>query len=181
MPDSVDPGDSRRDPFGLAALAAAGALLGHELGYLADPSAGSGHEYLTIVGPAVATAAVVAVWSLAVRVLRRGGGALPSVATLAAGQSVLYLGFEIGERTIGSAESPLWSSAVVLGLVAQPLVAWLGLRFLALGHQVLTAIVARHRRRAHPTRSARWVRIAGIPAPTLLAVSHPGRGPPSIV
>lgn len=134
--------DSTRDPFAVAALVGAGTLVGHELGYLADTSAGSGHGYFTLIAPLALVGVVIAAWASAVSIMRKGTGRVPSVGSLAAAQTILYAAFEVGERTIGAAESPLFSLPVLLGLAAQPLVAWLAVSVLRLTADALAAFVA---------------------------------------
>jgi len=130
---------AQRDPLAVAALVGAGTLVGHEVGYLADSGANTGHEYFALLAPLAIVGVVIAVWASAVSVLRRGASRVPNIATLAAAQSLLYVGFEIGERTIGATDSPLFSLPVVLGLFAQPLVAWLAVSIL----KISAAVVAR--------------------------------------
>lgn len=133
--------DSSRDPYAIAALAGAGTLVGHELGYLAEAGARSGHDYFALVAPLAIVGVVVAMWASAVSVLRRGALRAPSVAALASAQALLYLGFEIGERTVGATESPLFSLPVILGLLAQPLVAWLAVHALKLTSALVAGFV----------------------------------------
>lgn len=133
--------DSSRDPSAVAALVGAGTLVGHELGYLAESGAGTGHGYFALIAPLAIVGVVIAVWASALSVLRRGAALAPSVATLAAAQTLLYLAFEVGERTIGAAESSLFSVPVVLGLVAQPLVAWFAVSALRLASAVVDAFI----------------------------------------
>lgn len=133
---------AKRDPFAVAALVGAGAIVGHELGYLADTNPATGHDYLSLIAPLALVGVAIAVWASAVSVVRRGVGRLPGVAALAGAQSLLYMGFEVGERTVGSAESPLFSLPVVLGLAAQPLVAWLAIAALGVATAIVASVVA---------------------------------------
>lgn len=172
--------DSSRDPFAVAALAGAGTLVGHELGYLAETGASSGHDYFTLIAPLALVGVVVAVWAAAVSVLKKGAALAPSAATLAAAQTVLYLAFEIGERTIGATESPLFSLPVALGLLAQPLVAWLAVHALKLTSAVVAAFV-----RSSPgiVGAAAHTNVCfSLSMPTLrVGRSAPARAPPLFV
>ncbi len=170
---------SARDPFSIAALAGAGSLVGHEIGYLADPSAASGHGYLAVLAPFAIAGAVLAVWVSALSVLRRMPGRAPTVAAMATTQSVLYVAFEVGERLIGSTDSALFSLPVALGLLAQPVVAWLAVRALRLGiaaiagsfvDQLILPIVARCIWHGPPRHLA----------PSLVLRRVPARAPPLV-
>lgn len=130
----------QNDPFALAALVSAGALVGHELGYLAAGASGGGHGYFAVAGPIAIASVVAAVWASAVSVMRRGAAKAPSVAALSLAQSILYVCFEVGERAVSSVDTPLLSLSVLAGLVAQPLVAWLAVRALRLATTVLAAV-----------------------------------------
>lgn len=169
--------DSSHDPYAIAALAGAGTLVGHELGYLAEAGARSGHDYFALLTPLAIVGVVIAVWASAVSVWRRGALRAPSVAALALVQTLLYVGFEVGERTIGTTESPLLSLPVALGLTAQPLVAWLAVHALKLTSALVAGFV-----RSTPSTISR-ARIAEVrftaSAPTLL-VGGPAsaRAPP---
>lgn len=169
--------DSSRDPFAIAALAGAGTLVGHELGYLAETGASSGHDYFALLAPLALAGAVLAVWAAAVSVLKKGATVAPSTATLAAAQTVLYLGFEIGERTIGATDSALISLPVVLGLLAQPLVAWLAVHAL----KITSAVIAGFVRSTASTVAATLIaKVRFIPSPPTFMVgrSAPARAPP---
>lgn len=165
------------DRFGLVALVAAGTLAAHEIGYLADEGASVSHAYLGVAGPLVLLAACVAAWLAAVRVLRDDPRRLPSVGALAAAQLGLYAIVEVAERVLGGAMSSLVSTPVVLGLVAQAVVAWLALRLLRLGRAV---VVRLRRRRVRAVRSV----LADAPTPATVFLSNttfaglPVRGPP---
>jgi len=168
---------AERDPFAVAALVGAGTLVGHEVGYLADASAGNGHEYFALIAPLAIVGVVIAVWASAVSVLRRGTARAPGVASLALAQSVLYVGFEVGERTIGTTDSPILSLPVLLGLLAQPLVAWLAVSALRLSAAVVAAAVGS----APPSLAARTgalVSSTTSPPTVLLGTSAPARAPP---
>lgn len=133
----------RIDGFGLAALAASGTLTAHQFAYLADAEARNAHTYFAIVGPVVLLAAFAATWSAAIRIVRRDAGRLPSVGALTAYQVGLYVAIEIGERMLGGeALGSLTSMPVLLGLAAQPAVAWAALRLLGVGARLLVALVA---------------------------------------
>ncbi|MFT4773731.1 MAG: hypothetical protein ACI9ME_001033 [Ilumatobacter sp.] len=130
----------RADPFGVAALAAAGAMTAHEIGYLAETGESIvSHEYFGVLGPVVVIALCVAAWFGAVRVLRRDTGCAPSFALLAGVQVGLFAAMEIGERISTGSTSSLLSSPVLLGLALQPLVAWAALRLLSAGRRIIEA------------------------------------------
>jgi len=130
----------RADPFGVAALAAAGAMVAHEIGYLGetDESVVS-HEYFGILGPIVILALCTAAWFGAVRVLRRDTGRAPSLALLAGVQVGLFSAMEIGERISTGSASSLLSTPVLLGLALQPLVAWAALQLLSASRRIIEA------------------------------------------
>lgn len=134
----------RVDPFGVAALAAAGTLAGHELGYLAESGDGGvSHAYLGALGPIIVLALCTAAWIGAVRVLRRDSGRPPSFAMLAGVQIGVFAAMEVGERVTTGSASSLLSVPVILGLVVQPLVAWAALRLLATGRRIIEALFVR--------------------------------------
>lgn len=131
------------DGFGLAALAASGTLAAHQMAYLVDAEARNAHAYFVVVGPVVLLAAFAATWLAAIRIIRRDVGRLPSVGALTAYQVGLYVAIEIGERIVGGeALGSLTSTPVVLGLAAQPVVAWAALRLLRVGARLIIALVA---------------------------------------
>lgn len=166
----------RQLPLGVGALTAAGALLGHEIGYLTD-RATLGHGYLQIAAPIALIAMVALIWRLAINIVRQTDERLPSIGALASTQAALYLAFEIGERLVGETGSSLWSLPVLTGLAAQPLVAWLALCLLRVSRDVLVSIISRTAQLAHlPT-----VQLATVPAtqratPTRRTAA--ARGPP---
>jgi hypothetical protein len=128
------------DPFGIAALAAAGAMTAHEIGYLAETGESVvSHEYFGVLGPVVVIALCVAAWFGALSVLRRDTGRAPSLALLAGVQVGLFAAMEIGERIGTGSTSSLLSSPVLLGLALQPLVAWTALRLLSAGRRIIEA------------------------------------------
>jgi hypothetical protein len=130
----------RADPFGVAALAAAGAMSAHEIGYLAETGESVvSHEYFGVLGPVVILALCAAAWFGAVRVLRRDTGCAPPFALLAGVQVGLFTAMEIGERISTGSTSSLLSSPVLLGLALQPLVAWTALRLLSAGRRIIEA------------------------------------------
>ena len=130
----------RTDPFGVAALAAAGAMTAHEIGYLAETGESVvSHEYFGVLGPIVILTVCIAAWFGAVRVLRRDPGRAPSLALLAGVQVGLFAAMEIGERISTGSTSSLLSSPVLLGLALQPLVAWAALRLLSASRRIIEA------------------------------------------
>lgn len=177
VPAPSIPVPRRADSFGLMALVGAGTLGAHELGYLADPDGSVSHAYLDVLGPILVLLACVAAWSAAVRVLRGDPGRLPSVRILTAVQVTAYLVLEVGERLVDGSLSSLASTPVVLGLLAQPLVAALAVGLLRLGRHVVRSMRRTGRRALAPRRIR-------VPAPTASYVSTPAlrrlrlRGPP---
>lgn len=134
--------ERRLDPVGLGALVATGTLGAHQLGYVADGGATTMHEYLGIVGPAVLMFGFVAAWTAALRILRHDGGRAPSLAQLSALQVALFVAMEAIERLATGSLGTIGSTPVVLGLLAQPLVAFVALRVLRRGGKVLESLVA---------------------------------------
>jgi hypothetical protein len=130
----------RLDPFGTAALAAAGTLCAHEAGYFIGGSSAVSHEYLGVVGPLVALAACLAAWGAALRVLRHDPGRAPTMVALTAAQSGIFVVMELAERAVTGSIASITSWPVITGLLLQPLVAWLALRILSVGHTVLSAL-----------------------------------------
>lgn len=166
------------DPFGLAALAASGTLTAHQLAYLADAEARNAHTYLAIVGPVVLLAAFAATWWAAIRIVRCDAGRLPSVRSLTACQISLYVTIEIGERMLGGeALGSLTSAPVVLGLGAQPIVAWAALQFLRVGARLLTALVAPSEPCARPP-SVSWTAPPCVVLQSFPRAAIRLRGPP---
>lgn len=167
---------SPRDPFAIAALVVAGALSGHEFGYLVGSGSGTGHGYFGLVTPLAIAGVVAGMWMSAVSIMRRTGDRAPSVTSLAAAQSALYLGFEIGERTLGSADTEFFSLPVALGLLAQPPVAWLAVRML----RVASSVVRRLLGTAAAAPKPPTIRLPEPVAPVLATClrSVPARAPP---
>ena len=131
---------SRRiDPFGLAALAGAGTLAAHQVGYLADGASDVSHAYLGLLGPVVVLVSCVAAWVASIRVLRNDAGRLPSFGLLAWAQVSLFVLMEVAERAVSGFES-LMSAPVLIGLFLQPVVAWAALLLLSLGRRVLETL-----------------------------------------
>lgn len=133
------------DPAGVLALAGAGTIAAHELGYLVDPLTGGtsaqvSHAHLAVLGPLALFALCVAGWAAAVRVLRAGGGTPPSWRHLAALQTGAYLALEVGERAVAGDLESLASAPVALGLLLQPVIAWAAIRLLAVGRDVLVRV-----------------------------------------
>ena len=133
--------ERRVDPFGVAALAAAGTMAGHELGYLAESGDGGvSHAYFGTLGPVVVVALCAAAWTGAVGVLRRDTGRTPSLALLAGLQIGVFAAMEIGERITTGTTGSLSSTPVLLGLALQPCVAWVALRLLATSRRIIEAL-----------------------------------------
>lgn len=130
----------RADPFGVAALAAAGTMAAHEVGYLGETGESVvSHEYFGVLGPIVILTLCLAAWFGAVRVLRRDSGRAPSLAVLAGVQISLFAAMEIGERITTGSTSSLLSIPVILGLALQPIAAWAALRLLSAGRRIIEA------------------------------------------
>jgi hypothetical protein len=116
---------------GLVALASAGALSAHTLGYSSASvvSARGGdvpHGHLVLLGWLGGVAAAVAVLALAVAGARRAS-CCPELRlrALLAAQVGVYGWLEISERALqGEPMSGLLTTPVLLGLLAQPLTAW---------------------------------------------------------
>lgn len=125
------------DRFGLAALAAAGALGAHQLGYLVGDGGSVSHGYLGVVGPLVLLAASIAAWVAGVRILRHDPGRAPAFSTLAGVQIAVFLAMEVGERLSTGSLASLLSSPVLLGLFLQPVVAFVALRLLDVGRELV--------------------------------------------
>lgn len=133
--------EGRADPFGVVALAAAGTMTAHKLGYLTDAGADDGaHTYFGVIGPIVVLALCLAGWFAALRIVRRDVGRAPSFALLAGLQVGAYVVMEVAEQvTSGAAPGPI-SIPVLLGLTLQPVVAWAALQILDAGHRVMQAL-----------------------------------------
>jgi hypothetical protein len=133
--------ERRADPFGVVALAAAGTMTAHELGYLTDAGAADGaHTYFGVLGPIVVLALCIAAWFAAMRIVRRDVGRAPSFALLAGLQVGAYVVMEVAEQvTSGVAPEPI-SIPVLLGLALQPVAAWVALQTLDAGHRIIRAL-----------------------------------------
>jgi|TARA_R110002110_G_scaffold92168_3_gene240057 hypothetical protein len=132
----------RADPLGVLALAAAGAMTAHEIGYLGETGESAvSHEYFGVLGPIVILALCSAAWFGAIRILQRDTGRAPSLALLAGVQVGLFAAMEIGERLSTGSTSSLLSTPVVLGLTLQPFVAWAALRLLSASRRLIEAFL----------------------------------------
>ncbi len=170
--------ERRADPFGVVALAAAGTMSAHELGYLADRNSNDGaHAYFNVLGPLVLLALCVAGWTAAVRIVRRDAGRAPLLVTLAGLQVGGYLAMEIGERLFTDSAPALLSTPVLLGLLLQPALAWLALRILHTGHRVVEALFVSAPPLLPPGPITLPTPVADI-ASTLLLLRLRVRGPP---
>lgn len=135
--------ERRADSFGVIALAAAGTMTAHELGYLTDAGADDGtHMYFGVLGPIVVLAVCLAGWFAAVRIVRRDVGRAPSFALLAGLQIGAYVVMEVAEQVTSGVTSGPISVPVFLGLALQPVVAWAALQILDAGHRVIRALFA---------------------------------------
>jgi hypothetical protein len=170
--------ECRADPFGIVALAAAGTMTAHELGYLTDAGADDGaHTYFGLLGPIVVLTLCLAGWVAAARIVRCDAGRAPSFALLAGLQVGAYLAMEVAEHiTSGVVPGPV-SIPVVLGLALQPVVAWAALQILDAGHRVIRALFVEDapRLRSAPIVFATLLApVVGTQLPSRLRV----RGPP---
>ena len=168
-------------------LVPGGFVAGHELGYLgasalgSSSPAGGGHGYLAVAAlvalpfacAALARAFLAGLWSQ-----------LPPVrlSTLAAGQLGLFLAVELAEHAalgVGPLHT-LSEPAVLLGLVAQPLIAGALYLIVRSTHEVGAAVATATRRTtrhvARPTWHPTGQRFA-VAVATVSAVST--RGPPA--
>lgn len=127
------------DRFGLGALVASGTLAAHEVAYLTGDGGSISHGYLGLVGPMVVLAACVAAWSAALRILRHDPGRRPRLTRLAGAQFVLFIVVEFGERLVSDSLASFVSTPVVIGIVVQPLVAWIALALLRVGRRLVEA------------------------------------------
>lgn len=107
----------------LAPVVAAGALLGHGVGYgLGGVASTTDHGHLALAWPTVSIAAAVGCLVLAVRQFRRAG-AVVSRAQLVVGHLVAYVLLESVEALATSPVEHLTSTGYALGLLLQPIVA----------------------------------------------------------
>ena len=149
MARTADRGRAERgvDRFGLAALASAGALGAHQVGYLVGDGGSVSHGYLGVVGPLVVLTAAVAAWVAGVRILRHDPGRAPGLEVLAGAQVGAFLAMEVGERLGSGSLASLASTPVLVGLALQPLVAFVALRLLGVGRDLVASFRARRARR----------------------------------
>ncbi|MEM9036941.1 MAG: hypothetical protein AAGA99_20270 [Actinomycetota bacterium] len=166
----------------LVAIAGAGALVGHGVGYsLGAAAATTDHGHLSVLAPAATGVAGGAALVLITRWARRAPGR-PPYRSLVAGHVLAYLLLEIVEAALSSPVAHLSSPGFLIGLLAQPLVAWVVARALTTGADVLRAALVRSRRR--PARAPRAVRFpAGLAPAGGVVVGAPRhrRGPPLVV
>lgn len=170
------------------ALAIAGVLLGHIVGYTAaDPAGAAGEMALgghTYMGPVVAVGVplgLLALLALAVRSVRRNGRGLPTARDLVVAQIGLFTVQEFVERIPGPV-SP-WSAfgerAVWFGFVAQIFIAWGVARLLHWTARVMRQVVQGARRRT--SRSSilpvRWSDLS-LPGTAMVPGLPYRRGPP---
>lgn len=168
-------------------LVPGGFVAGHELGYQgasalgAAPVAAEAHGYLG----ALLLVATPFVFAAVARSLLAGlRDELPPVRwrTVAGAQVALFLAVELGEHLragLTPAET-LAEPAVVLGLVAQLVVAAVLVRIVRSSHEVGAAVAAARRRAPSHPPSRAWRPVALSGAPALVAVSSLSRrGPPA--
>lgn len=129
----------RLDPFGLSALVAAGTLAAHQVGYLTDADARTAHTYLSVIGPLALLIGFIAAWAAALRILRHAPGRAPAWSTLTAFQVVLFAAMEVAEWLAVDSFGTLWSTPVIVGLLAQPVVAFAALRLLTVGGRIVSS------------------------------------------
>ncbi len=173
-------GARRVDLALLAPVVAAGALLGHGIGYgIAGFASTTDHGHLALAWPTVSVAAALGCLVLAVRQFRRSG-ALVSRVQLAVGHVVAYLLLESIEAVATSPVEHLTSTGFVLGLVLQPIVALALWRLLHAGLRLLSPC---RQRLFVPTS----VRASSMTIPQLVVVGSGAplgaphrRGPPQL-
>lgn len=140
-------GGRRPELASLAPVVAAGALLGHGIGYgIGGAVTTTDHAHLAIAWPVASVAAGVGCLVLAVGQFRRAG-AVVSRRGLAVGHVVAYLLLESVEAVATSPVEHLGSVGFLLGLLLQPAVALVLWRLLDVGLRLLcsprpTALVA---------------------------------------
>ncbi len=128
------------DPLGLLALIGAGAMSAHQIGSLvpiARPVVAVSHSYFSIAVPLAILLVFAAAWASALKILRHAGAVRPRWWQLAVGQTALFVAMEVAEHAVADSMQGLLSPQVLLGFALQPIVAWLALRILDLGHAVL--------------------------------------------
>lgn len=175
MSDRLRPRRGRL-PLAVLGVAVVGMLGGHELGYLLGGAArtlSTPHGHLDAT---VHAAPVLAAWSLLAAALtdpRRGWTRELTVPRLTAVQTTLFVLVEVGERALqGAAFGELSSASVLLGLLAQPLLAALTVLLARYGQTVVGHLL-RRRRAGRPVALGPVLGTAGTP----VLVS---RQPPSV-
>lgn len=177
--------DGVRRIAAVAAVAAAGALAGHAVGYhLARPTHAvahltTGHGYSGALAAVVLPLGAAALVALAIRHARRTGG-VPglTVRSLAGVQLGIFLAQELGERlAAGQGLDLARDRGVWWGVIAQVVIAWLLVRALRLGAAIVTWLT----RRPKPSRQ-RHRRPRPVTDPVVaLAVAGPrSRAPPAL-
>lgn len=168
-------------------LVPGGFVAGHELGYQAAAALGatpvpaSAHGYL---GAVLLVAAPFAFAAVARSLLAGYRDELPPVrwSTLAGAQVALFLAVELAEHAAAglSPAGTLAEPAVLLGLVAQVVVAALLVLVTRSTHEVAAAVAASRRCRLPLRPPARpWRTVHGAPVPAVVPVSSLSRrGPP---
>ncbi|MEM8902337.1 MAG: hypothetical protein AAGA17_01310 [Actinomycetota bacterium] len=123
----------------LAPVVAAGALLGHGIGYgIGGAATTTDHAHVALAWPLLSVIAAAGCLALSVRQLRRTGTVVGR-RTLVVGHVVAYLLLESIEALATVPLGHLTSLGFVLGLLSQPLVALGVERLLDLGSRLLGA------------------------------------------
>ena len=104
----------------IIALAAAGMLTGHVIGYgISDATKAPDHGYLSLAGPIVGLIAVLVTTNMAIKVVRRAKVIVPSWRWLLFTQVAFFVVLETTERVVTGSLTDLGSLPVLLGLAAQ--------------------------------------------------------------
>lgn len=173
--------DRSFDRWLLAAIAGAGALVGHGIGYSLGAAAdATDHGHLAVVAPAVTGIAGLAALALVVRWAQAAPGR-PPYRSLVGAHIVAYLALEVIEAALSSPVAHLSSPGFVIGLAAQPLVAWVVARALRAG-----VVFLRSARIIRRSRSPRAARVIPLPAGrvtgggVVVGAPRQRRGPPVV-
>lgn len=171
-----------------ALLVPAGAVIAHQIGYVAAHADGAGpahapvgHEHLSLLGPASVAMGMAAVL-LAVALDRRGIQVRTGWRHLMAWQALAFVALEVGERLPLStgAHAVVAAPTTWAGLAATAVTAWL-LAALVRGALRVAAVLVRSPRRARllaPRPSQRRCPRAPLGRRRVTASSRLVRGPP---
>lgn len=170
---------------GLLALASAGALSAHAVGYstatlLGRRAAEVSHGHLAVLGFLGGVAAAVGVLVLAAAGARRttccAGVALRP---LLWAQVAVYAWLEVSERLLhGAPLLGLLTAPVLLGLAAQPLTAWTLVLLLTVTTSAARQLLRRPERLTVPARTDSPCTLPSLRRPRLVLPSSGSRAPP---